>query len=77
MKKYSSHRAMLATLLFLSFTGFFIFQACRRSHDIVKSEKITFTVSEAKEWWYGNFVKSTNYSAIDKSSPFAAPEGIS
>lgn len=77
MRKFSKQRTILATLLILSFTTLLIFQACRRSMDVTRAEKITFTVSDAKEWWYGKFVKSANYTSIDKTSPFAAPEGVS
>ena len=67
MKKFSSQRTILATLLILSFTTLLIFQACRRSHDVTKNEKAIFSVSEAKEWWYGKFVKSANYTVIVKT----------
>ncbi len=55
-----------------------IIQACRKTDNqtTTLTEK-KFGISEAKEWWYGSFRKSVEYSKIDRTSPLAPPAGSS
>ncbi len=72
MKNISSQVKLLivfAVYLFINIT-------CQRELEPL-NQSDEAVIKDAKEWWYGTFVKSSTYTAINKSSPFAAPEGYS
>lgn len=53
-----------------------IIVACQKS-DSYSNKNENIPISEAKEFWYGNFRKSADYTSINWSSPLAPPSGSS
>lgn len=49
----------------------FAIQACRKTDWKYNKQNNLFDVKAAKEWWYGNFRKTSDYRAVDFSSLFA------
>ncbi len=49
-----------------------LFANCKKFKTINDEDLKQFTVSEAKEWWYGVFKKSAAYNELDPSSEMAA-----
>ncbi len=62
--------------VFLILLSAFIINGCKKS-DAPLATTEESNVGAAKEWWYGTFRKSAAYSEIDRTSPFAPPEGNS
>lgn len=71
MKKYLK----LTPLLSVIFVLILLIQACRK-YDSSKSGTIQFKMEDAKEWYYGEFKKSSSFKQIDRSSVFA-PDQLS
>lgn len=57
------------------FTFFILLWNCKKQDSRVIVE--SFDINSAKEWWYGNFRKTSDYLAIDKTSPLTPPQNTS
>ncbi len=53
----------------------FILWSCQKEDSKIKTDQSD--VGVAKEWWYGNFRKTAEYSSINYTSPLAPPENSS
>jgi hypothetical protein len=54
----------------VALTASIIILACQKE-DSKESTSKDFNVAQAKEWWYGEFIKSAAYSTVDYKSVFA------